>query len=109
MPNAIYSLGSLATTHTTLTFLPLIRSDLVLRWRANFVHSTNANRECDDADKVKKGDYLSMHYTGTIDESSPAGEKGEKFDSSRDRGQTFDFTCGVGQVIKGEDDANICL
>lgn len=50
-----------------------------------------------------------MHYTGTIDESSPAGEKGEKFDSSRDRGQTFDFTCGVGQVIKGEDDANICL
>ena len=71
--------------------------------------ATNANRECDDADKVKKGDYLSMHYTGTIDESSPAGEKGEKFDSSRDRGQTFDFTCGVGQVIKGEDDANICL
>ena len=50
--------------------------------------------ECDDADKVKKGDYLSMHYTGTIDESSPAGVKGEKFDSSRDRGQTFDFTIG---------------
>jgi len=57
-------------------------------------HLTNANRECDDADKVKKGDYLSMHYTGIIDESSPAGEKGEKFDSSRDRGQTFDFTIG---------------
>ena len=41
-----------------------------------------------------------MHYTGTIDKSSPTGTAGEKFDSSRDRGQTFDFQIGVGQVIK---------
>lgn len=61
-------------------------------------------KECDDADKVKAGNYLKMHYTGTIDESSPTGKKGSKFDSSRDRGQTFDFTIGQGQVIKGWDE-----
>lgn len=45
-----------------------------------------------------------MHYTGTIDESSPTGEKGKKFDSSLDRGDPFEFALGAGQVIKGWDE-----
>lgn len=57
--------------------------------------------ECSDEDKVQAGDHLEMHYTGTIDESSETGEKGKKFDSSRDRSQTFDFQIGQGRVIKG--------
>merc|ERR1712150_236033 len=63
--------------------------------------------ECDRV--TKKGDFLSMHYTGTIDESSKTGEKGKKFDSSRSRG-TFDFKLGAGQVIKGWDEGllNLC-
>ena len=67
--------------------------------------------ECDDKDKVKKGNHLSMHYTGTIDQSSETGEKGKKFDSSRDRGQTFDVVIGTGQVIKGWDEGivGLCL
>jgi FK506-binding protein 14 len=52
-----------------------------------------------------------MHYTGTIDASSKTGEAGKKFDSSRDRGNTFDFTIGQGQVIKGWDQGivGLCL
>ena len=59
--------------------------------------------ECDEADKVKVGDNLGMHYTGSIDESSKTGKKGEVFDSSRQRG-VFDFQIGVGQVIRGWDE-----
>jgi FKBP-type peptidyl-prolyl cis-trans isomerase len=66
-------------------------------------------KECDEAKKVKKGDFLDMHYTGTIDESSKAGEKGQKFDSSLDRGKTLGFTVGVGQVIKGWDQGLVGL
>lgn len=53
--------------------------------------------------RIEKGDYLGMHYTGTIDKSSATGKKGSKFDSSRDRGSPFHFKIGQGQVIKGWD------
>jgi len=64
--------------------------------------------ECDR--RSKKGDQLVMHYTGTIDQSSKTGEKGKQFDSSRPRGQTFDFKLGAGQVIRGWDEGllNLC-
>ena len=64
--------------------------------------------ECEDSDKVKVGDQLGMHYTGTIDASSKAGEPGKQFDSSRGRG-VFDTKIGVGQVIPGWDQGLIGL
>lgn len=42
-----------------------------------------------------------MHYTGWLWDGQA---KGAKFDSSVDRGQPFEFSIGVGQVIKGWDE-----
>ena len=48
-----------------------------------------------------KGQTVTVHYTGWLNNN---GEKGKQFDSSVDHGQPFQFTIGVGQVIKGWDE-----
>jgi len=64
---------------------------------------TSGPTECSESEKVKEGDHLEMHYTGTIDGSSKAGTPGQKFDSSHDHGSTFAFAIGEGAVIDGWD------
>jgi FKBP-type peptidyl-prolyl cis-trans isomerase len=52
---------------------------------------------------VAKGQVASVHYTGWLYSDGAPDSKGRKFDSSRDRGQPFEFPVGGGQVIKGWD------
>ncbi len=50
---------------------------------------------------AQAGQRVSVHYTGWLYND---GQPGTKFDSSKDRGQPFQFHLGQGMVIRGWDD-----
>ena len=56
-----------------------------------------------EGEEATAGKTVSVHYTGWLYDEAAADHKGKKFDSSRDRGEAFDFPLGAGHVIKGWD------
>ncbi|XP_029309224.1 12 kDa FK506-binding protein-like [Cottoperca gobio] len=54
-------------------------------------------RTGDGVSYPKRGQKVTVHYVGTL-------TNGSKFDSSKDRGQPFQFKIGLGQVIRAWDD-----
>ena len=51
-----------------------------------------------DGDEATAGSLVEVHYVGV------SWSTGSQFDASWDRGDTFKFTLGKGQVIKGWDE-----
>lgn len=92
--NELESIAQQVTGHDhTMEFIKL---ESGLQYRVLNEATTNAK-------KPEAGQRVTVHYTGwLVDEQ---GNKTNKFDSSLDRGQKFTFTVGIGQVIKGWDQA----
>lgn len=57
---------------------------------------------CGDVEAAS-GQQAIVHYTGWLLDGEAENKRGAKFDSSRDRGETFQFPLGAGRVIKGWD------
>lgn len=55
-------------------------------------------------DLATSGNEVLVHYTGWLYDEAAPDHKGDKFDSSLDRNEPFDFTLGVGHVISGWDE-----
>ena len=49
------------------------------------------------------GSNVAVHYTGWLFDSAAPDNKGQKFDSSLDRGELFEFPLGGRRVIEGWD------
>lgn len=58
-------------------------------------------KEGDASVVATSGKKVSVHYTGYLQNAD--GSKGKKFDSSKDRGELFQFPLGAGYVIRGWD------
>jgi len=54
--------------------------------------------------EARPGMMVSVHYTGWLYTPSAPNARGNKFDSSKDRGQPFEFQLGKGDVIAGWDE-----
>ncbi len=56
-----------------------------------------------DGAEARAGRVVRVHYTGWLFDASKADKRGDKFDSSKDRNEPFEFPLGGGQVIPGWD------
>jgi len=70
---------------------------------SNITKLIKTDRKLGKGAQATAGREVSVHYTGWLYDEAATDHKGKKFDSSRDRGQSFDFPLGAGVVIEGWD------
>ena len=54
--------------------------------------------------QAQAGQSVAVHYTGWLHDPARPHGRGDKFDSSKDRGDPFRFQLGAGMVIRGWDE-----
>lgn len=57
-----------------------------------------------DGAEARAGRVVRVHYTGWLYDPGKADKRGNKFDSSKDGNQPFEFTLGAKEVIPGWDE-----
>ena len=57
-----------------------------------------------DGAEARPGRVVRVHYTGWLYDASRPDKRGQKFDSSKDSNQPFEFTIGAQEVIPGWDE-----
>ena len=62
------------------------------------------DRVTGSGDSARAGQTVTVHYTGWLHDAAAPEGRGRKFDSSKDRGEPFEFALGAGQVIRGWDE-----
>ncbi len=86
--------GGVIPPNATLVFdvklLKVIRTEMV-------------DTKVGEGDEAQAGQHVTVHYTGWLFDKHAEGNKGAKFDSSRDRDEPFEFPLGMGHVIQGWD------
>lgn len=89
----IFLVALLALVGCKKDYKPLSPQPVVALERGVTIQTLRAG--FDDGDLAKKGDKISIHFTGTV-------KDGGVFDDSHPRG-SFDFWVGEGQVLPGLD------
>jgi FKBP-type peptidyl-prolyl cis-trans isomerase FkpA len=57
-----------------------------------------------EGNEARSGRVVRVHYTGWLFDPAAANKRGQKFDSSKDSNQPFEFTLGAREVIPGWDE-----
>lgn len=96
--NACKAQTEAATNQTTST------KETPAMTQANITELQKIDTQVGTGREAEPGFKISVHYTGWLFDAAAEGQKGKKFDSSKDRGQPFEFNLGAGQVIQGWDE-----
>jgi FKBP-type peptidyl-prolyl cis-trans isomerase len=71
--------------------------------QSNITELVTVDENSGSGNEAVTGRQVSVHYTGWLYDGSRPEHKGSQFDSSRDRGEPFQFRLGAGEVIPGWD------